>query len=231
MVVVQMPSDNQHPPLGRRHTGTCAHCGQPFDSAKAGKRYGNLACWLSSAEFLEVQAKAHELTRQRKALHKCACGCGEEVHRAPSKVKGRIFATKACRRKVYAERFDAWTASPLSPRETPANYDEFLQQEALPCPFCEWSGKHLSSHANRAHGVGAAELKRLLGFNNGTGLVAPSYKQHLQGRGAAHLPNGGTVGVPPPRFAGYRPEGKEHYLKGRAILRGARPKTAEECTE
>ena len=219
--------------------GPCPTCGKYFLSTRRNKLYCDMKCYMSDPVVVE------RLGRQGRAIGELSRKKAEERHKNDPNSKyigpenvckncGKHFRGKkkycnqGCRREYFNARFDRWIASPEK-IALPQNYDEFLLQEELPClvETCEWSGKHLSSHMNKAHGVTADEFKELAGFNRSTGLVSHDVHKVMSERAKERIEEGvvslvapGTPGMPgrgggkPPRL-----EAKEHINKSQAIAR------------
>jgi hypothetical protein len=122
-----------------------------------------------------------------------------------------------------AKRFDRYIASPEAVA-LPQNYDEFLLNEELPCLVegCSWQGRGLGLHVNLAHGITAADFKRICGFNKGTGLIPPDMAKLLSERaltGVALLNNYTPNPHAHPKGYSLSLEGKEHYNKTQALIR------------
>lgn len=123
-----------------------------------------------------------------------------------------------------AKRFDRHIASPQT-LALPQNYDEFLQQEELPCLIegCTWRGQNLGNHLNFSHGIVAREGKRAGGFNLKTGLVCQPLHEKLcetnSGKGASPEEMQAMRGVSAQAVSrSYRSkEGVEHSAKSRLL--------------
>jgi hypothetical protein len=217
-----MNTENPHPPRDtERHHGTCQHCGHPFSSAKSGRAFGSLACYLASDAFKANDAKRAAKTSAKRNEMECA-NCKQKFHIPPSKAKrrGHPCCSSACKREWFASRFDRHVATPANIQEVQQGYDEFLSQPELPCMVegCRWSGKNLSAHMNMAHGVTADEFKARAGFNKQTGVICTSYARHLASVGVRHLPKHGRA-LPRRTKGKFQPraEALEHYAKGQVL--------------
>lgn len=142
--------------------GPCKTCGKPFSSRTA-KIYCSLACYVKSDQFKAMQTENMENNKSPERRAKMAASlrtgemvkcleCGEETY--SKRGRKRRFCSTSCYRAYMAKRFDRWAANPAN-IALPQGYDEFLDQEELPCVVegCNWQGKHLSLHINRAHGI------------------------------------------------------------------------------
>lgn len=217
------------PPPNR---GPCRHCGKEFFSRTA-KFYCSMDCYINSDQFKEVVQAAHKksmlpevraaVSAARKKGESVSClECGEDVYQKPS--RRRKFCSTSCYRSYFAKRFDRWVAN-REGMALPECYDEFLDQESLPCLVdgCGWQGAHLSTHMNIAHGVPADEFKRAAGFNIGTGVIARPLAERLQQRPPTGVAvsgerKGGELSVPPTGPRGYvSAEAVEHLKKVRAL--------------
>ena len=163
--------------------GPCPTCGQMFESRDR-KIFCSMNCYHRSERFKEITA---ERAAQQRKLDPRACRqCGEAFTVKPS--SRSKFCSKDCSRKYFAERHDRWVANPEK-IALPQAYDEFLSKDELPCIIdgCGWAGKHLANHVNLVHGITAAELKELAGFNRSTGLISATLSQALCERPYRHL--------------------------------------------
>jgi hypothetical protein len=178
--------------------GPCRTCGEAFRSYGA-KFYCSQKCYVKSDEF-SARMAAHNkelnesIRRQAGAADPSSptvtrpCpGCGEDFT-TPFRDRGKRFCSNPCRRSYFAERFDRFVANPEE-IALPQNYDEFLDRNELPCVVdgCEWVGSNLSTHCNHTHGITSDQLKEILGFNKGSGLVSKSLAQTLR---ASNSPRG-----------------------------------------
>jgi hypothetical protein len=178
--------------------GPCPTCGETFFSRTA-KVFCTLDCYVKSDRFREVSSAAREKYNSPEARAKLAATnrngefipcleCGAEIYRKKSQAPGQStrvkkFCSRVCYRSYLAKRFDRWVANPQG-MALPQCYDEFLDQEELPCIVegCDWRGVHLTTHANQAHGIQADDFKRAAGFNLTTGVVARPLAEILQQR-------------------------------------------------
>ena len=176
--------------------GPCPTCKKTFTSRTKDKKYCGLSCYLASDQMKEmllrnrVKCPSEESIGKNVAKRKMGkdvpcleCGTVFYQKRETEKTNKKKFCKTTCYRSYLAKRFDRWIANPEG-LLLPQGYDEFLEKENLPCLIegCGWSGRHLSVHANFAHGIKAADLKRAAGFNLGSGLVSKSLAELLQGR-------------------------------------------------
>lgn len=203
--------------------GPCPTCDEVFQS-RAPKTYCTMHCYVTSSEFQERirrQAKTalvaklgYEPVREQRACRQC-----DSRFEVTTRSQKR-YCSKSCHRQWHAARFDRAIANPEQ-IALPQAFDEFLTQAELPCLFegCTWSGQGLSQHANNAHGIKAADFKRLVGFSPTTGVIGPSLRAALEARQHIHEPkpwfpiqNGGGRGNQTPRSL----EGKEKLAKSRA---------------
>lgn len=224
------------PPKPRkdRFPGTCATCGETFQSRYPGRIYCSMKCYVKSPQFIEMAKKnvkkanaasvlksTGELPKPKVQIICLHCGTPRIVKPSESDKK---YCSKRCYRKYMAERFDRWIAAPQD-IALPQGYDEFLSQEELPCLVggCNWVGRHLGSHVNLAHGIPVEEFKRAAGFNLGSGLVTPAVAEALSARPHIHghmFYGERYLGPPAPALTrGYASlEGREHGMKARAIM-------------
>jgi len=208
------------------NTGPCPTCGERFAS-KTSRTYCSLSCYIKSDAYKE-QRKENTLKASQKAaiergddpslcgLPKYCLECNEKISQ-PWKKK---YCNQSCYRAYMAKRFDRWIADPQT-IALPQGYDEFLDQEILPCLVegCEWKGKFLTGHMNATHGVPAAEFKRAAGFNLTSGIISSDLRKAFEadraGWGQDNLVPGPAGRSP----GGYQSlEGKEHLLKAREIM-------------
>lgn len=213
--------DNPHPAIAsEKHQGICAHCGFPFSGVRDDKQFGSHECYMASDVCRENMERERERLRSTGHRVMCSNGCGAEIRKPPSRCRETNFCGKPCRREYFAARFDRFVASKVSLREI-QNYDEFLAQPELPCLVdgCKWTGRNLSTHANRVHGITAEQLKEKAGFNRQTGLISTGYARYLQQFAAGHLKppadaraHGGNKGTQ------WRREGREHHWKKRGVV-------------
>lgn len=228
------------PPIERE---PCPTCGQPFTSKNKDKIYCSMPCYVTSPRFQEVRAQATEAARGVDARIKLAetlrtgsyapcLDCGEPVY--SKRQRRRKYCSSRCYRSYMAKRFDRWVANPEG-MALPQCYDEFLDQEVLPCVVdgCTWTGKHLTLHVNQAHGLPACEFKRATGFNVGTGVISKDLAERLAARPLIGM---ALIGAPGPAAyeaslatrrgikAYVSKESVEHRRKARALsLDGAGP--------
>ncbi len=172
-----------------RHQLKCAHCGKDFRSREE-RRYCSVRCYVTSPEakarFTEAgkKAQAERLGRPVGVMTEWTClHCGDKRLVNREKDKGKRFCRQTCYRAYMAERFDRYIANPET-IALPQCYDDFLDREELPCLVegCTWVGKHLSSHANLAHGIPADQFKKMAGFNKTTGLVSKDVSEVMSRR-------------------------------------------------
>lgn len=212
----------------------CEGCDVIFPTANNShrKKFCCQECYLSSEYFKEHRRRYAEKCAATHQSTRCL-QCDAEILSIPSLAGSRQYAgdkrpraprrfcNRSCYRLFMAARFDRYMAGSTE-LQVPANYDEFLCQEQLPCLVdgCEWVGSNLSMHCNSVHGITADELKALAGFNRTTGVVSALLSRHLAGRAQqqnfegrrcedlSHLkkPRGPT-----------RPEGIEHLRKAAAL--------------
>lgn len=229
------------------YTGTCPQCSREFGS-RYPKIFCSMKCYTSSDEFQRrireqapkaLRAGIIKRTGEEPGDHvEVSClQCGVTRIVKPS-MSNRKFCSTKCYRLYMADRFDRWIASPQD-IALPQSYDEFMLQEELPCLVegCNWTGKHLSSHVNFAHGITADEFKRAAGFNLRTGLVTTELSQALSERPHIHdNPFNGATGFHETGtkvIRSYRSlEGLEHRAKARSLM-AAGPSSLDErvCEE
>lgn len=171
--------------------GPCPTCGNKFHSRRTDKKFCSMRCYTSSEQFKKMLQE--NLIKSAETWGDCIPGtnrtgqyiicleCGEEVYEKKS--QKRRFCCRACYRAFMSKRFDRWVANPET-LALPQCYDEFLDREELPCLVdgCGWIGKHLTLHANLAHGIKADEFKRVAGFNLGTGVISKDLAENYQAR-------------------------------------------------
>lgn len=236
--------------------GVCAYCGKAFISRIAGKKFCNLACYTRSPEFKERQrrmsaealfkrignlaAKRGDRPPSFSEAHTVSVpctNCGAETIKKLSGLKQRnVFCGRKCYREFLAKRFDRWIASPQG-IALPQNYDEFLTGDDLPCLVdgCTWRGRSLGFHVNMAHGVSAAEFKRMAGFNKGTGLITADIAEAFAARQRElleHRPDIVQAFLDSPRgesVAAKSAEAQEHRAKARALIEAVYPKKHGTC--
>lgn len=209
---------NAKPPRARPdYHGVCQNCGAPFVSKKPGKKFCTHKCFIASP------LHAEQCEKRRAYVDRCCRQCGKTEKILPNIARQRKgFCSRACYRKYFAERFDRFVASPES-IALPQNFDEFLSQPKLSCPFdgCEWKGKFLGLHVNVAHGVRIADFKRLAGFNKSTGLctsdISGRHSNTALRTNLGSLGNRWKPGESHPQL-NYVPtlEAREHMLKAQA---------------
>lgn len=223
----------------RHDCGPCQNCGSMFSSKTKSKKFCRVDCYIKSSQFKEMVAKkgpreSLKMARAaqseaaklvRETLNSACLECGGEVYSKPSAI--RKYCSHVCYRSYMAKRFDRYISNPEG-LALPQCYDEFLDSEELPCLIegCTWVGRHLSLHANQAHGIPADEFKRAAGFNAGTGVIARPLAELLMHRpnvGVALFDNGHRFpsrGMRVGQVSGYRSlEGREHHSKANALLR------------
>lgn len=237
--------DSRRKPIPNR--GPCPQCGAMFES-RTEKKYCSLRCYTQSDQFRKMVADNAPigLARAREVLGRkdpvylsepCA-ECGKVMRFTSG--RRRRFCSKAHYRSYLAKRFDRWVASPQR-IGMPANYDEFLSLDELPCliPGCGWIGRGLSNHANLAHGIRASAFKRAAGFNLGTGIVAAPTHELLVERNAdgkysdfMELARAASGCNPPTGPRGYiSQEGREHASKTRALIGPGPLRSCRACGE
>lgn len=231
--------------------GPCETCGAMFMSRRP-KPFCSMTCYTASPRFRamleanrdkigarpgvvmspEMRAKIAEKLRTGE-MAECL-ECRAEVYVKKGQTGKRKFCSTVCYRAYMAKRFDRWVASPEQ-MALPQCYDEFLDRHELPCLVagCNWRGLSLTAHMNFAHGVKREDFKRAAGFNLHTGVIAKPLAESLQGRelvGIAAVAEAFPEGLPrPTAVQRYKSlEGKEHYVKGRA-LRLAEPGPMRVC--
>lgn len=225
---------------------TCKKCGNEFSSKKE-KFFCSLSCYTKSDQFKELSAANRKASLSPEIRDKVAqtlrtgetiqCQeCGKDIYKKKS-LSGKKFCSVVCSRSFFSKRFDRWIANPET-LALPQNYDEFLDQEELPCIFegCEWVGKHLSLHANSSHGVSRDEFKRVAGFNLHSGIVSKPLAETLRGRdlqGLAidekmrHAPWSEKTPLGRGRYISL--EAREHQRKVRALVSHGPDRTCEGC--
>lgn len=198
-------------------TGPCQTCGKPYES-KTNAFFCSLACYNKSEQF-RLMLSNMALAQQNRIDFNCI-HCGKNCSTKASRGRHR-FCSKACYRLFLADRYDRWIASPQS-IALPQGYDEFMAQNVLPCLVdgCDWSGHHLSAHADQVHGIKSRDLKRAAGFNYSTGLVSmPLHRRLVEsnaGKGAPRLfEQGPTTDNNPDGY--FSLERKEHRQKMRLL--------------
>lgn len=209
--------------------GPCPTCGNNFFS-RQDKKFCSLDCYIKSDQFQKMAhsvrpmtAEARERGRQKllKGGMVVCMECGVEFQGKRS--KSRKFCTSSCYRSFMAKRFDRWVANPRG-MALPQCYDEFLDQEELPCLVegCDWTGRHLTVHMNMAHGMRSEEFKRAAGFNLNTGVIARPLAELMQARPLQGIATPGIERIRPPEENGqymrYKSaEACEHHKKAAAL--------------
>lgn len=165
--------------------GVCPTCSAPFKSYHATKKYCSRACYVKSPQFRDQHRLDAETHRKNKT--RICRQCGVEFMDCQKKVRNKC-CSKLCRRKWYADRFTRWAANP-GEISLPENFDDFLLQPTLPCLVkgCDWRGEALGLHMNKEHGISAEEVKRIVGFNQGTGMVNPRLLEFFVAHGQKTL--------------------------------------------
>lgn len=169
--------DNYRNHLPGNHVcGPCPTCGKTFLSKTSNKKYCSINCYTKSDFFKKMQSENLQKMNPTMGTPKICPECKMEFSRS----KRSKFCSKICMRNYFSNRFDRWIANPETVA-LPQNYDEFLSRNILPCPVdgCEWSGKHLSCHVNKAHGITAKEFKKLCGFNIHSGLISKDLSEQF----------------------------------------------------
>ena len=206
--------------------GPCPTCGRMFKSRTRGKRFCSQKCYVTNPE---TQARLKGYNEKRRAAPKLCPQCGKSFQHHAKK-----YCSNMCRRKYFAERFDRWVANPEQ-IALPQNFDEFMARDVLPCLVegCDWEGENLACHVNFAHGITADQFRELAGFNRKTGLVGAALHELMSERTRRMIATG-VLEAPPRSLDGvdrsvtYSPrlEAKEHGMKARALLSGARSERA-----
>ena len=212
---------------------TCPTCEVDFPTYED-RTFCSHKCYLASDFFKEhrqkYSQKMAEARENRQCLY-CQADMSLAAHllvtqkyadgktRTPKK-----FCRRACHRKWFAERFDRVVAN-YRLLELTMSYDEFLTKEELPCLVagCDWTGQNLSIHCNHVHGIDAATLKAMVGFNRGTGVVtcetSIKMSNRLVGRQAGDddIASYATPEMRSKPRGPMRPEGRENHRKSAAI--------------
>lgn len=209
-------------------SGPCQQCGQMFRSRGTRPRlFCSMSCYVASDVFQRMLAenrkRIDELGLARGSAPRgdyVRClECGSETWQKPS--QPRRFCSHVCYRAYMAKRFDRWIAQPQT-LALPQGFDEFLSQNELPCLIegCTWSGRHLGTHVQLAHGFRADDFKRAAGFNVSTGLVVPDLHEQLcesnAGKGCMGIAMLGAV-TPRSTHRYQSLEGREHIKKAMAL--------------
>lgn len=223
----------------------CPGCNKAF-STNNDRKFCSQECYLKSDTWASNMIRIADRNASLRVDRKCL-QCSETMSLRPheqgssqcpstGKNRDRRFCNRRCYRKYFADRFDRMVAE-SSLLEVPCSYDEFLDQDELPCMIagCEWKGKHLSMHCSHYHGIAAAELKALLGFNRTTGLIVQETFDRLSASDAAqrakpdyvpHLPVSDAESIRRKRGP-IRAEGIEHFKKDRALRKIVKSDSAE----
>jgi hypothetical protein len=214
----------------------CPVCKTDFPT-HTDRTYCSLSCYVASDAFRAARQRYRDAMAAARKLGQCLqCAAAISViptetvarkykdgkHRGP-----RRFCGKGCYRQWFAERFDRVVAD-YKHLEIPMTFDEFLSQDELPCLIdgCEWVGKNLSTHCNATHGITAAKLKALAGFNRTTGVVgrathdASVARQVALGNGNPNINDGVSPETRNNKRGPIRAEGREHLRKSRALREG-----------
>lgn len=212
-------------------SGPCKNCGAMFKSRGTKVRhYCSMRCYVTSDEcktrLKMIGEKGTKTAVARWAEWKPTTinclNCKKEVRVKPG--DKRKYCGSTCYRTYMAGRFDRFVAAPEN-IALPNNYDEFLTKDVLPCLIdgCGWSGAHLSLHMNQAHGITAAQFKKLAGFNLSSGIISKPLHEALceRDRQGVAIPvngffnNGKAPPQPKERYLSL--EAREHAMKARAL--------------
>ena len=214
--------------------GRCLECDVLFRSYDKKKKFCSMACYAKSPLMKETIRLSNEKAAARARIKaglkpgerpsKRCLECDEKFYVRPSQYKSKKYCSQVCYRAYMAKRFDRWIADPQG-IALPQCYDEFLIKGELPCLIdgCDWIGENLGNHVNFTHGITASEFKRMVGFNEKTGLITPRlFKMFSErakktiakhGVSAAFLENNGSSVGPHKRSL----EAKEHSGKALAL--------------
>jgi len=212
--------------------GRCLECDVLFRSYDKKKKFCSMACYAKSPLMKETIRLGNEKAAARARIKaglkpgerpsKRCLECDEKFYVRPSQYKSKKYCSRVCYRAYMAKRFDRWIADPQG-IALPQCYDEFLTKDELPCLVegCDWIGENLGSHVNFAHGITAGEFKKMVGFNDSTGMVTPRLFKMFSERAkktiakhgvpAAFFENNGHSGKTPSL------EAKEHSRKAQAL--------------
>lgn len=171
--------------------GICLHCKKEFYSKYGNKLFCSMGCYAQSDYMKRVRKeRAEEVKKQFRSkinptnpdepLTKICLNCEKDFEVSFTLYKTKKFCSRSCYREYLAARFDRWIANPET-IALPQNYDEFLTKGVLPCLIegCSWAGENLSVHVNHAHGIKAADFKKIAGFNKTSGLVTSELSRRL----------------------------------------------------
>lgn len=150
-----------------------------------------MECYAQSDYLREARKKRGEEVKKQsrikinsanpdEPLTKACLNCEKVFEVSFTLYKTKKFCCRSCYREYLAARFDRWIANPET-IALPQNYDEFLTKGVLPCLIkdCNWTGENLSVHVNHAHGIKAADFKKIAGFNKTSGLVTSELSRRL----------------------------------------------------
>jgi len=200
-----------------RSNRTCSTCGKKFADRNNKKKYCSLDCYIKDP--VQTERRRARANPENTTMFHCL-NCGKEVKRWKSTIAYRKskhqFCGRGCYHEFLAKRFDRYIHSNTTIKDF-NNFDEFLSQEALPCPVvgCDWTGKNLSSHINFEHGIRARDFKKLAGFNKQTALWGRELLERAQSRpvNCDHLFKIGHAKMGAASFEEPRKEGRERYTK------------------
>lgn len=197
---------------------TCEACGNTLGGNRA-RRFCSVKCRANHPEFKAIAARNAVKAREARARNYTAAErrcvhCAQPFPCQPA--ASTRYCSRSCYRFAMAAIYDAHVTPDV---EGISNFDEWLNRVELPCPVkgCAWVGEDLSHHALSVHGVRAAELKRVCGFNDSTGLVGTLLAKRLRERARNTTPFVTRGKGPPPGQGELRAEGLEHYEKGMAL--------------
>jgi hypothetical protein len=172
----------------------CKQCNNTFFTRRNNPQFCGIDCYTKSNQFKAMARLAREKSYGAESIAKRAkmLKTGAEVECLECKqyfyiqlklLGSKKFCSRVCYRSYMDKRFDRQIANP-DKMALPQGYDGFLNRLELNCLVegCEWTGKHLSTHMNIAHGVQAKDFKRAAGFNLNTGVVSKDLSETMSKR-------------------------------------------------